>query len=159
MDLVLTAESRVHLVEIKISASETRSGRWGQIGKPQVQRYLDLKKGHVTYLTTKDSLAPETNHQGRKFIMVKHAFLEDLYQELRAARVSPLANQFLDFMKENNMADPEPFSRRELKRADESMRLVKKCMGAPQAQSPLRKFKIRSCARGLGKECWSSTRS
>jgi len=130
VDLVLWAKSKVHLIEVKITANETRSGRWGQKGKPQVQRYLDLRKGHVTYLTTRDSLAPDTDQRGRKYKLVKHALLEDLYEMLRAARVSPLARVFLDFMKDKDMAGPEPFGRDEIRRADQSMRLIKKCVGA-----------------------------
>lgn len=130
VDLVLRAKSKIHLVEVKITACETHSGRWGQKGKPQVQRYLDLRKGHVTYLTTRDSLAPDTDHRGRKYIMVKHAFLEDLYRALQSARVAPLTRLFLDFMKENAMAGPQPFSRKEIKRVNESMLLLRKCLGA-----------------------------
>jgi hypothetical protein len=130
VDLMLRANSKVHLIEVKITASETQSGRWGQMGKPQVQRYLDLRKGHVTYLTTRASLAPDTDQRGRKYKLVKHALLEDLYQALRPARVSALAVVFLDFMNDNDMAGPEPFSGNQIKRAAKSMRMVKKCMGA-----------------------------
>lgn len=128
VDLVLRTKTKVHLVEVKVAAIETQSSRWGQIGKPQVQRYLDLRLGHVTYLTTRDSLSPETDHRGRKYVMVKHALLEDLYQLLRTARVSPLGSIFLEFMKENDMSGPEPFSRQELRRADNSMRVFQKCL-------------------------------
>lgn len=129
VDLVLRAESKVHLVEVKIGAGETQSGRWGQKGKRQIRRYLDLKCGHVTYLTTSESLAPVTDHRGREYKLVKHAFFEELHQSLSAARVGPLVETFLDFMKANDMSGPEPFSRGEIKRADESMRIVKKCLG------------------------------
>src|ERR1035437_3066341 len=55
VDVVRWAGSRAHLIEVKIAAGETRSARWGQTGKPQVQRYIALGRGHVTYLTTSAS--------------------------------------------------------------------------------------------------------
>ena len=54
VDMVLRSGSRIHLIEVKITAGETLSGRWGQRGKPQIQRYVDLGCGHVTYLTTRE---------------------------------------------------------------------------------------------------------
>jgi hypothetical protein len=128
VDLVLTAAAKRHLVEVKVTANETQSGRWGQRGKPQVQRYLDLKIGHVTYLTTRTALVPETDHRGRRYVMVKHAFLEDLYQAVRPSADSPLVGAFLDFMKQNDMAGPQGFSRKEIKRVNESMILLRKCL-------------------------------
>jgi hypothetical protein len=128
VDLVLRAGSRYHLVEIKIAASETRSGRWGQRGKPQVQRYIDLALGNVTYLTTSESLAPDVDHRGRKFRMVKHALFEELYEALSAARVSALTKMFLEFMEENDMAKPQPFDRKELRDAEEALNnILVKC--------------------------------
>lgn len=48
VDLVLRSKSKLHLIEVKITATETVSGRWGEERKPQVQRYMDLRLGHVT---------------------------------------------------------------------------------------------------------------
>ena len=127
VDLVLRAGSRLHLIEVKIEAGETLSGRWGQRGKPQVQRYIDLRLGYVTFLTTSASLAPETDHRGRKFRMVKHALFEELHEALDTARVSDLTKLFLEFMEENGMAGPRPFERKELKRAGEALEIFKKC--------------------------------
>ena len=129
VDLVLRARSRVHLIEVKIAASETISGRWGQMGKPQVQRYIDLRLGHVTFLTTSASLSPDTDHRGRIFRMVKHALFEELCEALRTARVSELTNLFLEFMEENGMAGPQPFNRRELKRTGDAFEIFKKVQG------------------------------
>jgi hypothetical protein len=127
VDLVLRTGSRVHLIEVKLSAGETRSGRWGQIGKPQVQRYLDLRQGHVTFLTTSASLPPDTDHRGRTYRMVKHALFEELHQALASSHVSELTKLFLNFMEENGMAGPQPFDRRELRRAGEAFEIFKKC--------------------------------
>ena len=127
VDLVLSAGSHRHLVEVKIAASETVSGRWGQRGKPQVQRYLDLGLGHVTFLTTSASLPPDTDHRGRKFRMVTHALFEEFHKALAAAPVSSLTKAFIEFMEENGMAEPPPFERKELKRAEAALDLYKKC--------------------------------
>jgi len=129
VDLVLRAGSRMHLIEVKIASGETLSGRWGQVGKPQVQRYLDLRKGHVTFLTTSASLPPDTDHRGRKYRMVKHALFEELYEAIGESRVSELTELFLEFMEENGMAGPQPFERRELRRAAEAFDIYKKCQG------------------------------
>lgn len=132
VDLVLRAGSKVHLIEVKITATETLSGRWGEGEKPQVQRYIDLRLGHVTYLTTRASLAPETDHRGRKFRMIKHALFEDLYTALQVKHLSPLSKLFLEFMEENNMSAPRPFNRGELKRAEDSLKLFQKCLSTLQ---------------------------
>lgn len=127
VDLVLRSRAKVHLVEVKISAGETLSGRWGQVGKPQVQRYLDLKCGHVTYLTTRDVLPPEVDGRGRKYRMVKHALFEELHTELSNQRLDALAQMFREFMEEHDMAAPKPFTRSELKAAEQALAIVEKC--------------------------------
>lgn len=129
VDMVLRAGSRLHLIEVKIGAAETLSGRWGQRGKPQVQRYLDLRLGNVTFLTTSASLAPDTDHRGRKFRMVKHALFEELHESLAMVRVSELTKLFMEFMEENGMAGPRPFEAKELRRAAEALDIFKKCQG------------------------------
>ncbi len=126
VDLVLRAGARTHLVEVKISAGETLSGQWGHMGKPQVQRYIDLGLCHVTYLTTSDSLPPEIDHRGRKFRMVKHALFEDLHEALDGTRME-LTKMFLEFMEEHDMAVPRPFDRNELKRAGQALSFFRKC--------------------------------
>jgi hypothetical protein len=126
VDLVLRAGAWVHLVEIKISAGETLSGRWGQVGKPQIQRYIDLGQGHVTYLTTSDSLAPAINYRGRKFRM-KHAHFEDLHEALDGRRATELTKMFLEFMEENGMSRPRPFDRKDLQRAEQAFDFQKRC--------------------------------
>lgn len=71
VDLVLHAGETLHLVEVKVAANETLSARWGQKWKPQVQRYLDLKKGNVTYLTTRQVEPPTVNQKGnRKYRLI-----------------------------------------------------------------------------------------
>ena len=127
VDLILRSGSRIHLIEVKITASETLSGRWGQRGKPQVQRYIDLACGHVTYLTTSESLTPGIDHRGRKFRMVKHALFEELHEALRTVRVSDLTKMFLEFMEENDMAGPRPFDRIELRHAKIAVEILDKC--------------------------------
>lgn len=127
VDLVLRHKAKVHLVEVKISARETLSSRWGQIGAPQVQRYLDLKRGHVTYLTTRDALAPDIDERGRRHRLVKHALFDELHSALSDVRLAPLTKAFVDFMKENDMAAPEPLKRIELKRTGQALEIVEKC--------------------------------
>jgi len=128
VDLVLRSGPRIHLVEVKIEASETQSGRWGQTGKPQIQRYIDLKRGHVTYLTTSDSLAPEVDQRGRRrFRLVKHALFEELYEELVDARLSYWTKMFVEFMEENGMAGPRPFNKQELRRAKSAVDIIENC--------------------------------
>lgn len=129
VDLVLRRRAHEHLIEVKISAAETRSGRWGQTGKPQVQRYVDLRRGDVTYLTTRESPPPEVDHRGRKFKLAKHALFEELYLELSTARLRPLTRIFVEFMKNHDMAGPEPFERKELKRAEQALAIIEKCSG------------------------------
>jgi hypothetical protein len=127
VDLVLRAGAWVHLVETKISAGETLSGRWGQTGKPQIQRYIDLGQGHVTYLTTSDSLAPAVKYRGRKFRMVKHAHFEDLHEALDGTHATELTKIFLEFMEENGMSRPRPFDRKDLQRAEQAFDFQKRC--------------------------------
>jgi len=124
---VLEAGEHCHLVEVKITASETESEQWGQRGKPQLQRYVDLGRGDVTYLTTVESLTPEVDHRGRKFRFVKHAFLEDLHKELGAVHSSPLVGFLREFMEDNYMAGPKSFNQTELKRSEDSLEFVHKC--------------------------------
>ena len=128
VDLVLHAGDRTHLIEVKISAAETQSSRWGQTGKPQISRYIDLGLGHVTYLTTRDSLAPEVDGRGRKFRLIKHALFENLYGALEGARRTRLTEMFLEFMEEQGMTGPHPFSRRELNGAEQTFGLYGKCL-------------------------------
>jgi len=128
VDLVLRSGSRIHLIEVKITAAETQSGRWGQTGKPQVQRYIDLKLGNVTYLTTSDSLGPDVDHRGRRrFRMVKHALFEELYEALATPCLTDLAKMFVEFMEENDMAGPQPFARQEIRRAKSAIDIIQKC--------------------------------
>ena len=127
VDLVLRRRGKEHLIEVKISAAETRSGRWGQIGKPQVQRYVDLRRGNVTYLTTRETPSPEVDHRGRKYRMVKHALFEELHAVLSTARLRPLARMFVEFMETNDMASPKPFDLKELKRAEQALAIIEKC--------------------------------
>lgn len=127
VDLVLRAGTSVHLVEIKISARETLSDRWGQMGKPQIQRYVDLGKGHVTYLTTSDSLAPKIYFRGRKYRMVKHAHFEDLHEALDGVRATELTKMFLEFMEEHGMSRPRPFDRTEIHSAEQALDFYKRC--------------------------------
>lgn len=127
VDLVLRAGALVHLVEIKISAGETLSGRWGQMGKPQIQRYIDLGLCHVTYLTTSDSLAPDIDYRGRKFRMVKHALFEELHEALDETRATELTKMFLEFMEEHGMSPPRHFDRKDLRRAEQAFDFYKRC--------------------------------
>ena len=127
VDLVLWANPRVHLIEVKIAACETRSSRWGQTGKPQVQRYISLGRGHVTYLTTSASSAPEMDQRGHNCRLVKHALFEELYEELRMARVGHLTKMFMEFMEDNGMSAPIPFKAKELRRAQEALEIIQKC--------------------------------
>jgi len=118
VDLVLHAGDAVHLVEVKIAANETLSARWGQKWKPQVQRYLDLKKGNVTFLTSRHVPPPEVDEQGnRRFRLVRHAVFEELYRAVNNVSVDPLLREFVDFMKSKGLCEPEPFSNTEMIRA------------------------------------------
>jgi hypothetical protein len=97
--------------------------------KPQIQRYIELGRSHVTYLTTRDSIAPKLDLRGRKFRLVKYALFEDLHEGLRGARITGFARMFRDFMEEHDMAGPQPFDHKELKRAGQAFDLYKKCQG------------------------------
>ena len=132
VDLVLRTESKLHLIEVKITATETMSGSGGEDEKPQVQRYVDLGLGHVTYLTTRASLAPELKGRRRKFRMVKHALFEDLYKALQVKHLSPFVKLFLEFMEEHNMSAPKPLNRAELQQVERALAVYQKCLSTLQ---------------------------
>ena len=61
VDLVLSSGSTSILVEVKIAAQETETKIYGLGWVPQVQKYLDLKEGHVAYLTTRAVSKPDVD--------------------------------------------------------------------------------------------------
>lgn len=127
VDLVLDSGTRLHLIEVKIGAQET----WGRTQEydwaPQVQRYLDLRVGHVSYLTTRKISPPDTDNRGRQFRFIKHAHFESLYVSLQPLSRDPLISQFLSFMEANDMAPIPPLSPQDIRKADRSLDIYRKC--------------------------------
>lgn len=125
VDLVLSKGDSSVLVEIKIVARETETKTNGKGRMPQVQKYLDLKEGHVAYLTTKAVGQPGGNTN--KWNYLGHFFFEDLYDQLVRAELTDVGRLFHQFMEENGMKALEPFTQKELDHAGQAFGFAKKC--------------------------------
>ena len=125
VDLVLSSGGSRLLVEVKIAAQETETKIYGKGRVPQVQKYLDFKEGCVAYLTTRAVSAPDVNSKREKFL--GHFFFEDLYDRLVRAKLTDIGELFRQFMKENGMKSPEPFTQQELANARRAFGFAKKC--------------------------------
>jgi hypothetical protein len=127
VDLVLTGTggSRV-FVEVKIGAKETLTKIHGYGWVPQVRKYLSNRSGQVAYLTTRNVPSPDVNSG----YFLGHFFLEELDTRLRRLDRNGLSTPgqlLLDFMKENDMKAPDPFTKMDLKYAAHSFDFAKKC--------------------------------
>jgi hypothetical protein len=125
VDLVLSSGSTSILVEVKIAAQETETKIYGKGWVPQVQKYLDLREGHVAYLTTRAVSKPDVDPKRKKFL--GHFFFEDLYDHLAEVKLTPLGELFRQFMEENEMKSSEPFTPQEIKSARQAFTFAKKC--------------------------------
>jgi hypothetical protein len=125
VDLVLSSGDSGLLVEVKIAARETETEIDGRGWVPQVQKYLDLKEGPVAYLTTRAVSDPDVNAKRKKFL--GHFFFEDLYDRLVSAKLTDIGKLFRQFMEENGMKSPEPFTQQELNNARQAFGFAKKC--------------------------------
>jgi len=127
VDIVLTSgESRV-LVEVKITAGETETKIYGKGWVSQVQKYLNFKVGRVAYLTTKAVGAPILGVESKRFL--GQTYFEDLYDHLVNAKpkLTDCGRLFLQFMEENDMKSLEPFTQREIAKAEIAFHFAKKC--------------------------------
>ena len=125
VDLVLSSRGNRVLVEVKIAAKETETKVYGKGRVPQIQKYLDFNEGHVAYLTTKAVGEPESNRRRKKFL--GHFYFEDLYDTLGTTKLKAVGKLFRQFMEENGMKPPGPFTRKELDNAEQAFDFAKKC--------------------------------
>lgn len=126
VDLVLLNNSgKKILVEIKTTSKETYAFQKGRGWRPQIKRYLSLKEGDVAYLTTRDIPDPDINSSG---MYLGHYYFEDLYKSLKKRELCEIGEQFKEFMEENNMTPPKPFSKKEVKNAKLAFEFAQKCV-------------------------------
>lgn len=125
VDLVLSNNTGEKiLIEIKTTSKETYIFQKGRGWRPQIKRYLSLKKGHVAYLTTRDIPHPDIDSSDMYF---GHYYFEDLYKSLKRRKLCEIGEQFKEFMEENNMTPPKPFSKKEVKNAKFAFEFARKC--------------------------------
>ena len=128
VDIILSLGHRRVLIEVKIGAAETWTKIYGKGWVSQVWKYLNSKEGDVAYLTTKAVEAPKLKNAKPKRYL-GHFYFEDLYDSLAKAkaRLTEAGLLFLEFMKENDMKPPEPFTKNELEGAASAFAITKKC--------------------------------
>jgi hypothetical protein len=127
LDIVLSASGSPVFVEVKLAASETETKTSDKGLVSQVQKYLDFKAGNVAYLTTKAIGAPNLRSESKRFL--GQFYFEDLYDHLVKAKLklTDCGSLFLEFMEENDMKSPEPFTQQELAKAKITFNFAKKC--------------------------------
>lgn len=114
------------LVEVKIGGNETLTKIDGQGLTPQVQKYLDYRKGYVAYLTTRDVPFPDVRKKAKRFL--GQHYLDDIYQRLKnKKKLTEFTKEFLKFIGEKNMTTPEPFTLNDLRQARHAFLFAKKC--------------------------------
>jgi len=128
VDLVLSSNDSMVLVEVKIAAAETETKIYGKGWVSQVQKYLDFNEGPVAYLTTRAVSAPDLRSKAPKRFL-GHSFFEDLYDDLvsHKDKLGDWGHLFLKFMEENHMKSLDPFTASELDNAMHSFNFAKKC--------------------------------
>lgn len=127
-DIVLTGENgRRHFVEVKVDAQEMAEMEEGEVTKSQIDRYLDLGAGNVTFLTTRYTAGHRAETRGRRH-RVHHALFEQLYSRIHKVRMSEIGSAFVRYMEEQGMAPSKPLTRQELRRSEASAVVHSKCL-------------------------------
>lgn len=126
-DIVIeSARGKRHFVEVKVDAHEAMEEDGGRL-RSQIDRYLDLKMGNVTFLTTRHTPPHQAELRGRRF-SVNHVHFESLYTLLHGVTLSETGKQLVRFMKEKQMSPAEPLTKRDLRTADSSVEVYKRCL-------------------------------
>ena len=127
VDIVLSSRDSKILIEIKITAAETETKIYGKGRVSQIQKYLNFRVGRVAYLTTKAVSAPNLKFKNRRFL--GQSYFENLYDHLVKAKpkLTDCGRLFLQFMEENDMKSPEPFTQHELTKPENFFSFAEKC--------------------------------
>jgi hypothetical protein len=124
----MSSEHSRIVVEVKILDAETETKIYGKGWVPQVQKYLDFKDGSVAYLTTKAVSTPDVKPKDAKSKrFLGHRYFEDLYDRLAKVKLTDIGEMFKQFMEENGMKRPDPFTQKELDNATRAFSFAKKC--------------------------------
>lgn len=127
-DIVLDGRrGRQHLIEVKIAARESLGEDDAGRVRSQIDRYLDLRRGHVTFLTTRFTRDHQADLRGRTH-RVHHALFEHLHAAIKPARRGEMGKAFVEFMEEQGMAPTEPLTRAELRLGEAAAAVHRKCI-------------------------------
>ncbi len=126
IDLLLQPRNRKPLlVEVKITAGETQTKIHGSGSVPQIKKYLRLRRGLVAYLTSLQTPEADVRHQRR---YLGQFSIEDLQQRLaHTKKLTPIGREFSEFLEEQDMAHPKPFTSREIRFSKDAFAFADKC--------------------------------